>query len=515
MTTKGKEIKGLQFDSERYRFILEHVGDLITTHRPGDWAYTAMNPMVNEISGYTPEELLGKPVYDFFHPDDAEAMKNKLIPAIYQHGSRTFRYRSRRKDGKYYWVESTHRSIRDERTGELKEIIAVTRDISVQMEAERVNKRLAAVVQASFDIIIFCDRKARVTYMNSTAMNALGFSDQDQIRCDLWDLLSVESRQKLKTLVFQVAEAKGSWHGSLRLKSPRAPQRYWVLEQVFAQSCDGNAECSPRADFFSLIIRDLTEQKRVEREMRERQAELAHATRLMTLGEMASGLAHEINQPLATTLNYARGTLRQLDQGQSLGVEKLRRVMNAIIKQAQRAADIIKRLRSMVKKAPYQRCRFQLESLCRDVVGFVQRELTELTIELEIKGCRSVVEIEADPIQIEQVLINLLRNSIDAYREQQRPQKRIILELIREAATVIIRVTDFAKGVAAEKIPCLFEPYYTSKQAGLGMGLSISRTIIEAHGGQITVASDGNSYTTFEIQLPLPESALDKEPLVE
>ena len=489
-------------DDERYRFILEHMGDMITTHRPGDWAYTTISPQTLQISGFSAEEMLGKPAYDFFHPDDAAAMKNKLIPAIYRHGIRTFRYRSLHKSGKYFWVESTHRSIRDEDSGELKEVIAVTRDISEQVEAERATRRLAAVVEASADLILFCDRRTRVTYMNRAAQRGLGLADESGAAGDdqLWlrRLLSTESFQKVKTLAFQVAGAQGNWQGRLRIKSPLAKNRYWVLEQVIAQP-----QLTETDDSFSLIIRDQTVQRRAEQNARDRQAELAHAARLMTLGEMASGLAHEINQPLATTLNYARGSLRQLDQGRPLSPEKLRGVLESITRQAQRAADIVKRLRSMVKRTPYQRVRFVLDEVCAQVLAFLQREATEQHIELRLRSDGEPIVLEADRIQIEQVLINLLRNAIEAYREAGAAEKHVDIVLLRGAADVRIRVTDYAGGVSESELKRMFEPYYTSKSAGLGMGLQISRSIAEAHGGQVLARSDGRCYTTLEVVLPL------------
>lgn len=484
------------FDDERYRFIIEHMGDMITTHRPGDWAYTSISPQALQVSGFSAAELLGKPAYDFFHPDDAEAMKNKLIPAIYRHGIRTFRYRSLHKNGNYYWVESTHRSIRDPASGELLEIIAVTRDIAQQVRAEQANQRLAAVVEASADIILFCDQRTRVTYMNRAAQRGLELPPGGDI--GLRQLFCTESYQRVKTLAFQVAGTRGNWRGSLRVKSPLARRRFWVLEQVIAQP-----QLTGMDDYFSLIIRDQTEQKRAEREAQERQAQLAHASRLMTLGEMASGLAHEINQPLATTLNYARGTIRQLQQGRELAAPQLREVLESIIRQAQRAADIVKRLRSMVKRTPYQRVRFVLDEVCAEVLSFLQSEAAAQQVDLRLHRAAEPLPIEADRIQIEQVLINLLRNAIEAYRDGDSAGKHVDIHLSAGREEACVRVTDYAGGVDKQRLQQLFEPYYSSKSGGLGMGLAISRSIVEAHGGRIEADSDGRHYTAMAVHLPV------------
>jgi len=498
---------GLDLGEDRYRFLVEQSGDMITTHAPGDWAYTAVNPAITLVAGYHPEEVMGKPALDYFHPDDAEAMQQKLMPAIHRHGIRTFRYRHRHKDGGYQWVESTHRSIRDSLTGELKEVIAVTRDITPQVEAEMTSKRLAEVVEVSSDLIIFCDAQYRVTYMNGSALQGFGLQalvDGGSLQGDsLRALLGVESFQKIRTLACRVAQSRGGWRGHLPLPSPRFAERYMELQEVLLHAPRGySSKEAGRGDYYTLIMRDLTEHKRAEQKLQQHQAEIAHAARLMTMGEMATGLAHEINQPLATTLNYARGAIRQIDSGKLTELAKLQPVLGNIVRQAQRAADIVKRLRSLVKKTPYQRIRMALNPVCEEVVSFLKHELANQGVEVELTLAAEQPVLEADRVQLEQVLINLLRNALDAYAGVDRPKKWVRIATELKAKSVELKVTDGGAGVSAELLPSLFEPYVSSKKAGLGMGLSISRTIVEAHGGKISVTSDGKSFTTFRVQLP-------------
>ncbi|MFQ3220023.1 MAG: two-component system sensor kinase FixL [Paraglaciecola sp.] len=493
------KINSMELGNERYRFLVEQSGDMISTHRLGDWAYTATNPAVEVVSGYKPEEIMGKPAYDYFHPEDAEAMKKKLIPAIYRFGIRTFRYRHRHKNGKYYWVESTHRSIRDETTGELQEIIAVTRDINTQVETEEVSRRLAKVVEASSDLLVFCSQDYKVTYMNVSALTGFNLIKEQAESTNLGQILSKESFQKIKTLACQVANTSGGWRGCLQLKSDRFVDRFIVLEEVLVHAQYGINDTD---DYYALIIRDISEQKLAEQEKQQHQAEIAHASRLMTMGEMASGLAHEINQPLATTLNYARGAVRQIESGKLTELSKIQPVFANIVRQAQRAADIVKRLRTLVKKTPYQRSKVSLNPLCEEVVFFLKHELSDRNVEVELDLAADTPEIEADSVQIEQVLINLLRNALDAYANVARDDKLIRIRTVTEASTVSLRITDYGVGVAENVMASLFEPYVSDKQTGLGMGLSISRTIVEAHGGKISMKSDGSSFTTFTVQLP-------------
>ncbi len=492
---------------ERYRFLVEHSGDIISTHRPGDWAYTSLNPALERMSGYTADELLGRPAYELFHPEDASAMRSKLIPAIYHHGTRTFRYRSLNKDGNYYWMESTHRSIRSD-DGELIEILAVTRDISEQVKNEELTRRMASVVDASYALILYCNRKHCVSYMNAAATEVFERDELGELP-HLRRVLGDENYGALDTVVFAEAALRGRWKGALRLKGPFWGERYLQLEEVLAHSRE---DIEREGNFYSLIVRDLTEQKLAEKKVRDHQSELIHASRLMVMGEMASGLAHEINQPLATTLNYSRGAIRKLEQGADFSQESVLKVFSMIVKQAQHAADIVKRLRSLVQKTPFQRREFCLQATVNEVELLLSHDLWSQEVRLVLDMPERDSMIVGDPIQIEQVLINLIRNSMDAYGPVQHKRSRasipkrddrrkvwLSIQEIKNNAQIV--VTDHAGGVEEEIREKLFDPYVTSKSDGIGMGLSISRSIVEAHGGQIRVECEAAS-TTFNILLP-------------
>tara|TARA_B100000446_G_scaffold111058_1_gene103681 strand:- start:9846 stop:11396 length:1551 start_codon:yes stop_codon:yes gene_type:complete len=493
---------------ERYRFLVEHSGDIISTHRPGDWAYTSLNPALEQMSGYTAEELMGVPAYDLFHPDDAEAMKNKLIPAIYHHGTRTFRYRSRHKEGGYFWMESTHRSIRND-SGELLEILAITRDISEQVKNEELTRRMASVVDASYALILYCNRQHRISYMNAAASEVFDRDGLEELP-HLSALLGEENYRTVSSQVFVEAGQRGRWKGALRLKGEYWDERYLQLEEVLAHSRE---DIGREGNFYSLIVRDLTDQKLAEKNVRDHQSELIHASRLMVMGEMASGLAHEINQPLATTLNYSRGAIRRLEKGEVISRSSGLKVLSMIVKQAQHAADIIKRLRSLVQKTPFQRRRFALQETVKEVDLLLSHDLWSQSVRIDFDMPDEDVNIIGDRIQIEQVLINLIRNSMDAYgpygREKSEDiipprskRRQIIVSIAERAKHVELIVMDKAGGLGEELQASLFEPYVTSKADGIGMGLSISRSIIEAHGGQISVSSDHKTSTTFTVVLP-------------
>ncbi len=489
----------LEISAERYKFLVEESGTIISTHRPEDWAYTAVNSAVVEVVGYEPKELMGAPAYFFFHPEDAEAMKQKTIPAIYAHGTRTFRYRTLHKKGHYLWLESTQRSIRDPDSGELLEIISVSRDITAQYQAEVAAKRLATVAESSGDLVLFCDHHLQVTYCNASARRMFGVKGEEALSA----LLSARSYQQVLDEVMAVVQVEDEWVGRLAIESDCFGKAFMELQQV---QIHGETQWGDSNDYYSLVIRDLTRQREAEQAERDRHQEMAHAARLMTMGEMATGLAHEINQPLATILNYSRGGIRRINSGRLTSVLEIKPMLESITRQAQRSADIIKRLRMLVKKTSYQRLRFSLNDLCRDVVGFLNHDIVaaEITVEYELQG--SLPLLEADAVQIEQVLINVLRNAIEAISVSKNGSRVITLATTSEATDLFLRVTNYSGGISEQEKEKIFEPYFTTKHSGLGMGLSITRSIIEAHSGSICMLTDGQRYTTVEVKLPVAHS---------
>ncbi|GAA6152249.1 PAS domain-containing sensor histidine kinase [Pseudoteredinibacter isoporae] len=500
----------LEYNEARYRILAEQSGVMITLHRPGDWAYSAVNPAVEQLTGYRADELLGLPAYELFHPEDAWAMQHKLIPAIKKHGTRTFRYRSRNRQGEYRWVESTHRSIRDEQSGELKEIIAVTREVQQEVEAEQALQRLAAVVEASADLVLLCDEQLQVLDLNRAARQALGRSEsgaEPQERFSLRDYLSTESVQKIRTIALQVARQKGRWKGAIRLDFPGRKEGFWQLEQLISTHTE------PVYGLYSLIIRDRTEEQAVQQALQDKQQQLAHSERLMSLGEMASGLAHEINQPLASLLNYARGGLRKLKQAETISPDKLTQLLSAMEKQAERAAAIVRQLRSMVKKTPLRPELIDLEQSLREAVNFVEQELEQQSVNIRWDKPQGKAQVMADKVQLQQVWVNLLINALEAMAQSgdrsgnnnAQREINISIQALNKAETHSqdwqVDIVDQGGGISAEEMTHIFEPYYSSKSSGMGLGLSISRSIVESLGGGIDVDSDGQSYSCFRIRL--------------
>lgn len=248
----------------------------------------------------------------------------------------------------------------------------------------------------------------------------------------------------------------------------------------------------------------VSERRRVERELRVRQDQQASYARLSTVGEMAAALAHELNQPLAATVTYTRAAQRLLAQPQP-DAAKVREAMDGAAGQAERAGRIIRTLREFIGRGELNREVHSMASLVYDSVALMRPECSRLGVQMEVSLARGLGMVEVDAIQIQQVLVNLIRNAVDALG---RPDlvRRAIHVTARENARgeVEVEVEDTGPGVSEEVAEQLFRPFSTNKAEGMGLGLSISRTIIEAHGGKLWLAASGPDGCVFRFTLPPP-----------
>ena len=255
--------------------------------------------------------------------------------------------------------------------------------------------------------------------------------------------------------------------------------------------------------FFTGFVRDLTERRSQERRMHELQSELVHVSRLTAMGEMASSLAHELNQPLSAITNYLRGAGTLLKSKQ-VDASRIRDVLDRSAEQALRAGDIIKRLREFVAKGETQQTIENPGVLLEEAAALALVGAKEQGVRVTLRCDRDVPDIVVDKVQIQQVALNLIRNAIEAMETVSRRELTIAVKRQKEAA--LFSVTDTGSGIAPEIAQHLFEPFVTSKPNGMGVGLSICRTIIEAHGGRIVADSNKGGGTIFEFTIPLADA---------
>jgi PAS domain S-box-containing protein len=250
------------------------------------------------------------------------------------------------------------------------------------------------------------------------------------------------------------------------------------------------------------FVLDLTDRKRVERAYTQVQTELAHANRVATMGHLTASIAHEINQPIGAAITYANAALNWLGR-QSPNLEEVRRALGLIVEADIRAGDVIDRIRALVKKAPARKDRVEINEAILEIVELTRREMVKNAISMHMQLAESLPAVQGDRVQLQQVILNLLINAIDAMSEMSEgPRELLISTQSTELEGVLLAVCDTGPGLAPESADRLFESFYTTKPGGLGMGLSICRSIIEAHQGRLWATANIPRGAVFQFTLP-------------
>ena len=367
--------------------------------------------------------------------------------------------------------------------------------VEAESEARRSEVALAALIEYANDAIWSIDRTYRVTAHNAVA------------------------RQRFASMFGEPLQA-GRPHDA---QAVAFLERYW--RPLYDRGLNGERFTIERAlelregtrhyrTFFNPIVTDgsvtglaifsadITERLRAEEAAQQHRAELSHVLRLSTMGEMAAGLAHEINQPLAAIVNYAQGCSRRL-RADSDAVAVVLPVIDDIGAEALRAGEIIRRLRTLVRKAPPRQEWIDLCDVTAEALRLVQPEAHEQAIAVHFDAEPGLPRVLGDPIQIEQVVLNLLRNAIDAMASMRgRRELHVRIAAVGDDA-VQLTVRDTGPGMAPPIAERVFDPFFSTKPSGLGMGLSISRSIVEAHQGRLTMAPNNDGGMTFRVVLPI------------
>ncbi len=247
---------------------------------------------------------------------------------------------------------------------------------------------------------------------------------------------------------------------------------------------------------------DVTEQKRAQELARQQQERLQATARLVTMGEMASTLAHELNQPLAAISSYNTGCLNMLEHG-SIAPDELTGVLQKIGKQAQRAAQIIRRVHAFVRRSEPKFETVDLNSVIREAVGLVEPDAARRSVGIDVELADGLPPVLADPVMIEQVAINLIRNGMDAMADTPRRERRLHLATRAEDGMLVFCVADRGRGIPPEVAEKLFAPFFTTKEEGMGMGLNICRSIAELHRGRLSFEPNPGGGTIFRFTLPV------------
>ena len=250
------------------------------------------------------------------------------------------------------------------------------------------------------------------------------------------------------------------------------------------------------------FITDLTERKQAELETQRSRAEIAHLSRVAMLGELSGSLAHEINQPLAAILSNAQAGQRFLAHD-DVDLNQIREILEDIVAADQRAGEVIRRLRVLLKKGELKHQPLHLNEVIQDILKLVRNDLLIHNITLRAEYSSKLPVIEGDRVQLQQVLLNLIMNAADAMANTASAEKRLLVRTERlDGNGIRVSVTDSGTGMAPEIVEHIFDPFFSTKPSGMGLGLKVCRTIITAHGGQLEGKNNPGRGATFHFTLP-------------
>ena len=357
--------------------------------------------------------------------------------------------------------------------------------------------RFEALITAAADGIIVVDAAGLVQVYNAACEQIFGYPARDVVGRSATMLMSPNDQEKYAAYLdsHRLTGRKGALDPTLHTVGQRKDGTTFPMHVSI-----GEGE-SPEGNILVAIVRDMTERQNTERRAQELQQELLHVSRLSAMGEMSSALAHEVNQPLAAINNYLRAAQRTLGTHTDVTSLKVREILEKALAQTTRAGQVIRRLRDFIEKGETDRAVEDLNLVVDEAMGLALLGAAEAGVRANIVLDSSRPRVLIDKIQIQQVVLNLVRNSIEAMQETDRRDLSILTCI--EGNFAKVTVTDTGPGLQPHVAARLFEPFLTTKSAGMGIGLSICKTIVEGHGGRLWATPNLEAGVSFHLNMPL------------
>jgi len=480
-------------------FVIDAEGRILLTNR-----YAV------ERSGYAENEIVGSNIKRFF-TEQSQQTCDCNFPILRETGSNRADIEFVCRDGRVLQMECSATAVPD-RDGNFTTFLIIQRDVTERVKAAAAladsERRFKAIFNSTYQLIGLLDAAGTVLEVNRTALDFLGMKLEDIIGRPFAEVVSSRLSPKAQERVRLAVQ--DATRGS--------PVRY-EEEVIVASGARRIVDFTlkPVVDESGqtvLIIpegRDITESRMAEQEARRHLQEAAHVMRLDTMGEMASTIAHELNQPLTALVSYC-GTAKSLTEKVPPQPDKLVRILDSAMEQAHRASNIIRHFREFVCKGNQQREQTSLDRLVESALELLSGELRHTNVMIELHQDHGDCCVSVDRIQLEQVIINLLRNSIDAITQSGREDGRIdVYTRMNPDNLAELTVIDNGPGVSPELLGHVFEPFRSGKATGMGMGLSISRSIIESHGGRLWNNRYQQGGAQFGFTLPQCEAENETE----
>ncbi len=497
ITERKRVEEALRASEERFRTVVDASQDaIITIDREG--LITTFNPAAEKMFGRKQAEQLGQPL-DALMPEEYRERHRQYAKDFFATArsrgviGRTLELPALRSDGEVFPIEL---SLSAGQRAHEPFVLAVIRDITERKRAEEELRKFKTVSDRANYGTAITDLEGHLLYVNQAFAAMHGYEPQELTSKHLSILHSEAQMPWVNQLNQQLAQ-KGSYSAEEVWHQHRDGTVFPTLMNATVIRDEVGAPL-----FLSATVLDITEQKRVEELARKHQAELAHVSRLSTVGAMAAGLAHELNQPLAAIANYAKGSTRRIRSGTAT-LDDLVEPIEHIATQATRAGDIVRRTRDFVGRQEPRRVPVDLNALVGEVVELVEYEARTREVRIRLNLSASLPWVTADRIQIQQVVVNLLLNAMDALSEGRIPRRAVSVHTAPcNPGEVEVAVRDNGPGIPSDVAERIFEPFFTTRARGMGLGLAICRSIIADHGGRLWATPNPDRGTTFRFTLP-------------
>jgi PAS domain S-box-containing protein len=458
--------------------------------------------------GLNAEAALAGGWLDAVHPEDAEGLLGARTVALAQGLANEHEARLRGADGSYRWMLFRANPCHDH-AGQLTAWVGVNIDIENRKgvrdalrdseAALRESERQLQQIIASIPGLTWrADAQGNITYWSQTFIDYADATLEEIIGYGFLEYIHPEDRDRVMTTWVGILQSGQPGESETRIR--RADGQYrWFLWRV-SPFFDSAGKLT---QWFGINV-DIENRKRAEEDLRQSQNELAHVTRMTTMGELAVSIAHEVNQPLMAVVTNAGACLRWLNADPP-DIAMARQAVERIVRDGHRAGDIITSLRNLARKSAPRLDRLDLDQVIPVVLDLLQGEFARNGVVAKAQLGGDSIVIRGDSTQLQQVILNLVMNALEAMAGADVGARRLTVRAQARDGEAIVSVTDTGPGLGTEDPDRLFEAFFSTKAEGIGMGLSICRSIIEAHGGRIWAANNGTRGSVFSFSLPLAE----------
>ena len=501
ITTRKKNEKLINEENERLALVMRATNDCVW-----DLDFTTDTVWWNETYtnkfGRPPDENTWDWWLDRIHPQERARVRDSLASVKNSDLEKwDEEYRFQTPDGKYVYVQDRAFIARDQ-SGTATRVLGAMRDMTKEKVAEQEIREQHIALSHSLPGIARLNPDGYYTHVNEIYAGLLGYTP-DELIGQSWKVTVDDS--DIETGVHGYKRMLEEDNVEFNIKGIKKDKSPIFKHVLISKRVDDNGEFLGHLCF----MKDITDQTEKEEQHKLLQHELAHVSRLSTVSELATGLAHELNQPLSAISHYIDAAYSLL-HANNCDIEKWLKILDSTSEQVTRTGDIIRRSREFASKNPIEKSPVNIDQLAIETVNFLNADAKAHKTIVEYSTEKDLPEIQANKVQIQQVLVNLMRNGFEAMESNNGKARKLELHIIKngiESGIPEIQVTvkDSGSGFKTNRIDKLFQPFYTSKNKGMGMGLAISRSIIEAHGGKLWAESLPDVETNFHFTLPLTE----------